>query len=141
MCGIFGYVGNRTDADSILLHGLETLEYRGYDSAGIAVHDGKSIDLFRSVGKVSELVSTVENSRNPAKKYCMGIGHTRWATHGGVTIPNTHPHHDTKREFYIVHNGIVENFRELRAELEAKGVKFYGETDSEVVAKMIEHTS
>jgi glucosamine--fructose-6-phosphate aminotransferase (isomerizing) len=138
MCGIFAYSGNRKDADKILLHGLERLEYRGYDSSGIAVsrkNDGTTV--FKAVGKVAELANKIAEDGDSSAEYDSGIAHTRWATHGGVTVENTHPHSDAAGKIFLVHNGIVENYEELAAELANEGVEFYGQTDSEVVAKLV----
>ncbi len=131
MCGIFGYIGNRPAAP-ILLGGLKKLEYRGYDSSGIAIKNGK-IESHKKVGKVSELVDTlpVEIEGN------IGIAHTRWATHGGVTNANAHPHFDSNNRIAIVHNGIIDNARTLRAKLQSKGNVFRSETDSETLAHLI----
>ena len=109
MCGIVGYVGNKT-AQNVLLSGLKRLEYRGYDSAGIAtLDDEKTPHIARSVGKISELEQVL--SAKPHEGH-LGIGHTRWATHGGVTVANAHPHH--VGNIYLVHNGIIENYKELK---------------------------
>lgn len=130
MCGISGYVGQHSPVDNVL-YGLRTLEYRGYDSAGIAVHTENSIEIYRSVGRVGELAKKV-----PANlKATAAIGHTRWATHGGVTEANAHPHFSNG--VAVVHNGIVDNWKELRAELESDGVVFSSETDTEVIAHLI----
>ncbi len=120
------------------MHGLERLEYRGYDSAGIAVGRNRApITVFKSVGKVASLAREVADKRPGDAEYAFGIAHTRWATHGGVTVENTHPHSDADSKLYLVHNGIVENYEELAAELRKEGVSFYGQTDSEIVAKLI----
>jgi glutamine---fructose-6-phosphate transaminase (isomerizing) len=131
MCGVFGYVGQRADVGGYLLRGLQTLEYRGYDSWGIAVADDGRIDLAKQTGRIAGVSATFP----PAE---MGFGHTRWATHGGVTEPNAHPHLDCSGRLAVVHNGIVENHRLLRQELEARGHRFSSETDSEVVAHLLE---
>lgn len=135
MCGIVGYVGPR-DATPILLDGLRRLEYRGYDSAGIAIlaADG-AIDIRKSEGKLNRLVDAL-NGRAPAGH--LGLGHTRWATHGAPNDTNAHPHADCAGRIIVVHNGIVENFAELRAELRVKGHQFASETDTEVLAHLIE---
>jgi len=134
MCGIVGYIGNK-DLDSVILVGLEKLEYRGYDSAGIAViHNGRLL-IRKRAGRIGELYSLVNGMAFNGKA---GIGHTRWATHGKVNDINAHPHTDCKSQIAVAHNGIIENFQELKAELEAKGHKFLSETDSEVVPHLIE---
>lgn len=130
MCGIVGYVGDRP-AQDVLISGLKRLEYRGYDSAGIAtLDDNAEPHLARSVGKIAELEKVLSVKPHNGK---LGIGHTRWATHGGVTVKNAHPHN--VGDVFLVHNGIIENFRELKAEL--KSVKFNSDTDSEVLAALI----
>src|SRR5215218_7725624 len=131
MCGIFGYVGADTDASVIVLRGLKKLEYRGYDSWGIAVaHDG-TVEIEKSVGKIGQACTNLPASHS-------GLGHTRWATHGGVTEPNAHPHLDERRRLALIHNGIVENHHSLRDELAGRGHRFRSETDSEVIAHLLE---
>ncbi|GCE05267.1 glutamine--fructose-6-phosphate transaminase (isomerizing) [Dictyobacter aurantiacus] len=139
MCGIIGYVGSKEiDVTSILLDGLSKLEYRGYDSAGIAVLNSTgTIDLHRQAGKIANLVATVENGSRPGDS-TLGIGHTRWATHGRPNDTNAHPHPDCSGSLTVVHNGIIENYAELRRELQQDGHVFQSETDSEVLAHLIE---
>jgi glucosamine--fructose-6-phosphate aminotransferase (isomerizing) len=139
MCGIIGYVGpNGTDVTSILLEGLSKLEYRGYDSAGIAVLTSNGIlELRRRAGKIENLVATVENGSRPASGP-LGIGHTRWATHGRPNDTNAHPHPDCTGVLTVVHNGIIENFTELRSELERAEHTFLSETDTEVISHLVE---
>lgn len=133
MCGIVGYVGNKIAKD-YLLDGLETLEYRGYDSAGIATLEGDTIRATKVVGRVEQLRK--EEGQNPHVG-SVGIGHTRWATHGGVVTKNAHPHHDMNEEFFVVHNGIIENYEEIKSFLLSKGYSFYSDTDTEVVPNLI----
>ncbi len=133
MCGIVGYVGER-DACGVLLEGLGRLEYRGYDSAGLAVRSGERIEMIKEVGKVSDLKRLVEKGGLSSSQ---GIGHTRWATHGGVTVENAHPHTDNDGRFVLVHNGIIENYLDLREELEHDGAVFASQTDTEVIVKML----
>jgi len=134
MCGIVGYIGKQK-ATPILIEGLRRLEYRGYDSAGISIFNQEKISTFKSVGRVAEL----ENKVNGKEIFGnAGIAHTRWATHGKPCDKNSHPHSDCKGNVFLVHNGIVENYRELKEELEKRGHKFRSETDSEVVAHLIE---
>ncbi len=129
MCGIFGYVGSRT-ASPILLEGLRTLEYRGYDSAGIFIPGNAPI---KAVGPIDNLAKKIESPLSGTS----GIAHTRWATHGAPTEVNAHPHTDMSGSLAIVHNGIIENFRQLKEGLKAQGISFESETDSEVLAKLI----
>ncbi|RLE31093.1 glutamine--fructose-6-phosphate transaminase (isomerizing), partial [Candidatus Acetothermia bacterium] len=134
MCGIVGYVGPR-QAQEVLLDGLARLEYRGYDSAGLAVLGGGRIQLLRRVGKIQNLREAVRE--NPLTGN-LGIGHTRWATHGLPTEENAHPHTDCSGRIALVHNGIIENHRELRRELSARGHQFTSQTDTEVLVHLVE---
>jgi glutamine---fructose-6-phosphate transaminase (isomerizing) len=133
MCGIIGYIGKR-EASILLLEGLKRLEYRGYDSAGMAVMDGKRLQVVKAVGKVAYLEEKLEKSPIAGSA---GIAHTRWATHGKPSEKNAHPHTNSKKDIAIVHNGIIENYGELREELKKEGVVFRSETDSEVIAHLI----
>ncbi|MBI4017813.1 MAG: glutamine--fructose-6-phosphate transaminase (isomerizing) [Candidatus Aenigmarchaeota archaeon] len=135
MCGIIGYVGQK-NAPDVLLQGMRKLEYRGYDSAGMAVVGGRALSVMKDVGKVDEIHSRHDFLSLRANA---GIAHTRWATHGGVTQANAHPHVSSDGAIAVVHNGIVENFRELRAFLQSQGFRFYSETDTETIPKLIEH--
>lgn len=134
MCGIVGYIGPR-DASPIILNGLKRLEYRGYDSAGLALLDGKRIEVRREAGKLSRLSALVDE--HPVHGHA-GIGHTRWATHGAPSARNAHPHLGMTGKVVVVHNGIVENFLELREELQAEGARFSSDTDTEVIVHLIE---
>ena len=134
MCGIVAYVGSQT-ARGILLEGLKRLEYRGYDSSGIAILNGASTYLVKSVGKVEALEQQV-NQESP--EGVAGIAHTRWATHGKPTEANAHPHTDCSGRFFLVHNGIIENYLALRKRLASSGHAFRSETDTEVLAHLIE---
>ena len=134
MCGIVGYIGER-NATPIILNGLKRLEYRGYDSAGLAVLQDGHIEVRRDAGKLSNLTALVENSPIAGK---LGIGHTRWATHGEPSARNAHPHLGSTKQVVVVHNGIVENFLELREELAAEGVVFNSDTDTEVIVLLVE---
>src|SRR5271154_1097741 len=128
MCGIVGYIGKR-DAVPILMEGLQRLEYRGYDSAGIAVVHAASLRVSKCQGRVREL-----EKRLPARfKGSPGIAHTRWATHGEPSDRNAHPHCDTANRFAVIHNGIIENAAALRLRLQADGVAFRSDTDTEVL--------
>lgn len=134
MCGIVGYIGSR-EAPEICIAGLRRLEYRGYDSAGLAVLGESTIQLRRAVGKLQGLADEVES--NPLKGR-VGIGHTRWATHGRPSIANSHPHLDCSGQFAVVHNGIIENYLDLRERLEGEGHIFRSQTDTEVMAHLVE---
>ncbi|HET7037331.1 MAG TPA: glutamine--fructose-6-phosphate transaminase (isomerizing), partial [Thermomicrobiaceae bacterium] len=133
MCGIFGFVGVRRPAGDLILGALRTLEYRGYDSWGVAVGANGHIDVAKQAGRIGDAVALVP----PAT---IGFGHTRWATHGGVTDQNAHPHLDCTGRFAVIHNGIIENFRALKSELLARGHEFSSQTDTEVVAHLIEES-
>src|SRR5260221_10291039 len=134
MCGIVGYAGPR-EALPLLMSGLRRLEYRGYDSAGVAVESDGTLEIRRAEGKLDNLAAVV--AERPAKGDT-GIGHTRWATHGRPTEQNAHPHVDCTGATAVIHNGIIENFQELKAPLVAAGHKFTSETDTEVVVHLLE---
>ena len=134
MCGITGYIGQK-EATEIILEGLHALEYRGYDSAGIAVLENGGMSVLKSVGKVAALEAKLAAVGNFAGAH-VGIGHTRWATHGAPSDKNSHPHGNARVQ--IVHNGIIENYAVLRKMLLEKGYTFESETDTEVAAKLID---
>ncbi len=133
MCGIVGYIGHN-QAFPVILKGLKRLEYRGYDSAGVALFNG-SLESFKKKGKVAELEAFVAGKN---KSGTLGIGHTRWATHGEPSDDNAHPHHSMNGTFSIVHNGIIENYAQLKKDLTAHGYTFYSDTDTEVLANLME---
>ena len=135
MCGIVGYIGSR-DATPIILNGLKRLEYRGYDSAGLAVFCGDQLEVRKDAGKLSQLVDLVNKSPIDGAP---GIGHTRWATHGAPNARNAHPHLGQTKRVVVVQNGIVENFLELKDELTAEGVEFQSDTDTETIVHLVEH--
>lgn len=137
MCGIVGYVGRKSCVD-ILLNGLTKLEYRGYDSGGIAVNVGNKIEVYKEAGKLQNLKDMVAPHHEHLANSTMGIGHIRWATHGAPTAINAHPHVSEDGRLALVHNGIIENFKELRKELEDEGYHFVSQTDTEVFAFIIE---
>src|SRR5207302_6277146 len=134
MCGIVGYVGQR-DAVSFILPGLRRLEYRGYDSAGIATVSDGSLNVRKTTGKIADLEALLACDRPNG---ALGVGHTRWATHGRPSDANAHPHVDCRSRLAVVHNGIIENYRELRKTLAAEGHRFRSQTDTEVIAHLIE---
>ncbi len=135
MCGIVAYVGQQ-EALPIIIKGLKRLEYRGYDSAGIALLDHNGLSIYKKKGKVSELEKFLESS--PDLKSKIGIGHTRWATHGEPNDVNAHPHYSSSEKFAMIHNGIIENYEVLKKDLQMKGYKFQSDTDTEVFVKFIE---
>jgi glucosamine--fructose-6-phosphate aminotransferase (isomerizing) len=135
MCGIVGFTGQR-EASPILLEGLRRLEYRGYDSAGMITGTGKDFHLRKKAGRLQELVRTVSSHPAPG---CFGISHTRWATHGGATDRNAHPHLDSTGHIAVVHNGVIENYAVLKQQLQSSGVTFRSDTDTEVLAHLIGH--
>ncbi len=139
MCGIVGYIGSR-DATGIIVSGLQRLEYRGYDSAGVALHCDGSIQMAKTPGKIADLEACIKKELPGIgeKTIGLGIGHTRWATHGEPNQPNAHPHLSADGKFAIVHNGIIENYRGLKDKLVEKGYAFASETDSEVIAHLIQ---
>jgi glucosamine--fructose-6-phosphate aminotransferase (isomerizing) len=133
MCGIIGYVGFR-EAEPVLLQGLRRLEYRGYDSAGVATLTGANLHVRKKAGRVAELANHLHKHPAPG---CIGIGHTRWATHGGATDRNAHPHLGGSGNVVIVHNGVIENYSALKSQLQSEGVVFHSDTDTEVIAHLI----
>ncbi|MFM8774837.1 MAG: glutamine--fructose-6-phosphate aminotransferase, partial [Actinomycetota bacterium] len=134
MCGIVGYVGEK-QALEVVVEGLRRLEYRGYDSAGVAVITGDRLETRKKAGKLANLESLL--GEDPLEAATLGIGHTRWATHGGPTDSNAHPHVSEDGRVAVIHNGIIENFAELRDELTQAGVALSSETDTEVVAHLL----
>src|SRR4051812_18501185 len=135
MCGIVGFTGRR-EASPVLLEGLRRLEYRGYDSAGMVTGTGNELHLRRKAGRLAELARAVAAHPAPG---CYGISHTRWATHGGATDRNAHPHTDADGAIAVVHNGVIENFAPLKHQLQSSGVTFRSDTDTEVLAHLISH--
>lgn len=133
MCGIVGYIGNQ-DAKEILLKGLEKLEYRGYDSAGIAIVNDRGVHLFKEKGRIAKLREVVDQKVAAT----VGIGHTRWATHGAPSRVNAHPHQSSSQRFTIVHNGVIENYEEIQKEY-LQTIAFVSETDTEVIVQLVEH--
>ena len=136
MCGITSYIGER-DAYPIVINGLKRLEYRGYDSSGIMIYDGEKIQLSKTKGKVSDLEVITDNDEK-RKVGKIGIGHTRWATHGVPNDVNSHPHLSQSGDLVIVHNGIIENYDTLKKELISRGYDFKSDTDTEVLINLIE---
>jgi glucosamine--fructose-6-phosphate aminotransferase (isomerizing) len=136
MCGIVGFVGKRSGVP-VVLRGLEALEYRGYDSAGLAIIEGQSSKLVKKVGRVTGLVEAAEKKTKLAAP--LAIGHTRWATHGAPSTLNAHPHTNTEKTIFVVHNGIIENYVDIRDRLQKEGYKFASQTDTEVVPHLIDY--
>jgi len=134
MCGIVGYIGSK-EAGPILIEGLKNLEYRGYDSAGIATISEKGLQIKKDIGKIEEIDGKIQLAKMDG---CVGMAHCRWATHGGVTQKNAHPHTDCKNKITVVHNGIIENYEELRERLRKEGHRFDSSTDTEIIAHLIE---
>jgi len=134
MCGIVGYTGNK-DAKGIILEGLKTLEYRGYDSSGIALLINNKLEIFREVGRIAALEEVVKDV--PVAH--LGLGHTRWATHGVPSKENSHPHQSNNQKITLVHNGVIENYLEIKNDLISKGYTFYSQTDTEVIANLLEY--
>ena len=136
MCGIVGYIGTK-DAFPILIKGLRRLEYRGYDSAGVAlINDDDSLNVYKTKGKVDNLVEFCSDKNTSGT---IGIAHTRWATHGEPSSRNAHPHYSSSKNLAIIHNGIIENYADLKEKLQAKGVQFMSDTDTEVLVQLIEY--
>ena len=133
MCGIVGYIGKQK-ASAIILEGLKRLEYRGYDSAGVATLTGSSFDLAKKAGRVAGLIKATAAQKMPGTT---GIGHTRWATHGGVTDANAHPHISSDQKIALIHNGVIENYASIKKFLQTKGYTFLSETDTEVLGNLI----
>ncbi|MCD6109566.1 glutamine--fructose-6-phosphate transaminase (isomerizing) [bacterium] len=139
MCGIFAYKGQKTNAAQLVVNGLKKLEYRGYDSWGIAFKTGHKVSIYKEIGKIGEFdISTLKEKVDGPINGHMAMGHSRWATHGGVTQENAHPHYSQDKTIAVVHNGIIENFEELKTELKEKGYKFRSETDTEVISHLIQ---
>src|SRR6476646_6664488 len=139
MCGIVGYVGQRPACD-IVVDALRRMEYRGYDSSGVALFDGKGgLTVRRRAGRLANLEAALDETDDASLEGSTGVGHTRWATHGRPTDRNAHPHRDAAGKIAVVHNGIIENFAALRAELEAYGVEFASDTDTEVAVHLVAH--
>ncbi len=135
MCGIVGYIGKK-EAYPIVIEGLKRLEYRGYDSAGIALYDGSDLKLSKTKGKVADLEDRI--SSEISTKGTVGIGHTRWATHGVPNDVNSHPHYSNSGDLVIIHNGIIENYESIKKELIKRGYSFKSDTDTEVLINLIE---
>ena len=134
MCGIVGYIGNK-QAHPFLIEGLKRLEYRGYDSSGIALLNENQIEVFKKQGKVAEMESLVLSTE---PKSTLGVGHTRWATHGVPNDVNSHPHYSNSKRLAIIHNGIIENYATIKEGLLKRGYTFESETDTEVLVNLIE---
>src|SRR3954447_10114225 len=137
MCGIVGYIGSR-EVSTVLVDGLKRLEYRGYDSCGLAIMDEGKPSVIRSVGRIGALEEKLTSSNSTSGLVRCGIGHTRWATHGRPSETNSHPHRDCSGRFYVAHNGIIENYLYLKHRLIKEGHTFATETDTEVLPHLIE---
>ena len=136
MCGIVGYIGKK-EAYPILIKGLRRLEYRGYDSAGVAlINAGSELNVYKAKGKVDNLT---EYCADKDVTGCIGIAHTRWATHGEPSARNAHPHYSQSHNLAIIHNGIIENYADIKAKLVKKGVEFKSDTDTEVLVQLVEY--
>src|SRR5436309_2391061 len=135
MCGIVGYVGRR-EAEPILINGLRRLEYRGYDSAGLATLTGSKLHIRKKAGRLANLVEHLHQKPAPG---CSGISHTRWATHGPATDSNAHPHMGGGDAVAVVHNGVIDNYALLKRQLQQEGIDFQTDTDTEVIAQLIAH--
>ncbi len=135
MCGIVGYIGHR-QAYPVIVKGLSRLEYRGYDSAGIALYEKGAIQFCKTKGKVSDLEKKAEKVKNSTAT--LGIGHTRWATHGVPNDVNSHPHLSNSGQLALIHNGIIENYDAIKTELQSRGYVFHSDTDTEVLVNLIE---
>ena len=136
MCGIVGYIGKR-EAYPILIKGLKRLEYRGYDSAGVAlINDNGGLCVYKTKGKVADLEAFCADKDSSG---VVGIAHTRWATHGEPSSTNAHPHFSQSRRLAIIHNGIIENYADIKKKLVSKGVKFCSDTDTEVLVQLVEY--
>ena len=133
MCGIIGYIGNGIALEP-LIDGLRRLEYRGYDSAGVVFHEGREFSMARETGRVKNLEESMQKRTSESS---LGIAHTRWATHGAVTVANTHPHISHDGKFALVHNGVIENFGSLKRFLANEGINSISETDSEVLCNLV----
>lgn len=136
MCGIIGYIGHRNAVD-VILKGLTNLEYRGYDSAGMALYDDGDVKIYKTLGKLVNLKNELNSQKDEIKNPTLGIGHIRWATHGSASLVNAHPHTCNCGKLVVVHNGIIENYKELREELLKKGCIFKSQTDTETIAHLI----
>ena len=133
MCGIVGYIGKKNAAE-VIIKGLKRLEYRGYDSAGIATLESNNFEVTKTAGKVIELQNSIKKNTHNGK---VGIGHTRWATHGPPNMINSHPHFDNNQKFTLVHNGIIENYNSIKKHLEDNDIFCKTDTDSEVLVQFI----